>query len=240
VTISLQNNEITGTIPNELVKFKFLDINLAGNKIEEIPQVLCKISGWMQGVVGEIGNCSAILCPEGTFNQFGHHSPENPCMECSHLVSINTLGNTRCENFTSERDTLLKFYADTGGEFWVNSTLWNSDAPICSWFGVLCGDGDLQDSFGITQIKLDSNGLSGTLPSEIWTLPSLESLRVDQNEGLTVDLRGVVNAANTLDTLSLSHVKMSSLAGISAATNLKKFSIVGNKLTGKRILMLCT
>lgn len=233
VSIYLQNNEITGTVPRELNKFQFLDINLAGNAIDEIPSELCSIIGWMRGNVNKIGNCSAILCPKGTFNQFGHHSPGNPCLECPYLVDVNYLGNTHCENFESERDTLIKFFVDTGGEFWKNSTSWNTQAPICSWFGIICEDDSLQGIQGVTSIALPSNGLSGTLPSEIWTLPSLQSITLDMNEDLVVELTGIANAANSLDTLSLSYVTMTSLEGISAATNLRTISVIGNDIFGK-------
>jgi Leucine-rich repeat (LRR) protein len=233
VTVYLQHNEIVGTIPKNLVRFSFLDLNLAGNEVLEIPAELCSVSGWMQGYVGQVGNCSAILCPRGSFNQFGYQLPENPCLPCSHLDDVPFLGNTHCEDFTSERDTLEKLFDDTGGEFWENSTSWYSDAPICSWFGVLCADGDVQDASGITHLKLEGNGLSGTLPSEIWTLPALQSLKMDGNEGLFINFEGIANAADTLETLSLSHVKVSSLNGIGSLTNLKKLSLVGNELTGK-------
>jgi Leucine-rich repeat (LRR) protein len=232
VTVYLQYNEITGTIPSDLARLSVLDINLAGNEIVEISTELCKLSGWMQGHVGQVGNCSAILCPRGTFNQFGYHLPENPCLQCSHLDGVNSLGNTHCEDVTTERDTLEKLFTDTGGEFWENSTSWYTDAPICSWFGVLC-EGDAQDSSGITHITLESNGLSGTLPSEIWTLPSLKSFKMDGNEGLVVDLEGIANAADSLETLSLSHVQISSIDGIGSLTGLKKVSLVGNELTGE-------
>jgi hypothetical protein len=233
VSIYLQNNEITGTLPSELRQFQFLDINLAGNGIDEIPTELCRIDGWMRGNVNKIGNCSAILCPKGTFNQFGHHSPGNPCVDCPHLIDVNYLGNTHCENFTSERDTLAKIFDDTGGEFWKNNTSWNTPAPICSWFGIVCEDDSLQGVQGITSIALPSNGLSGTLPSEIWTLPALQSLTLDMNEDLVVKLTGIANAADSLDTLSLSYVQMTSLQGISAATKLKKISVIGNNIFGK-------
>jgi Leucine-rich repeat (LRR) protein len=232
VTINLKNNEIT-LIPRELSKFKFLDINLAGNVIETIPEELCSIPGWMQGHAGEIGNCSAILCPVGTFNQFGRHTPENACLECSHLASIKLLGQTHCKDFTTERDTLSKLFVETGGEFWENGTSWNTDAPICSWFGILCSDGDLQDAAGVTHITLESIGLSGTLPSEIWTLPVLRSFKLDGNEGLIVNFEGIANAADTLEVLSLAHTKMSSVEGLGSLTSLKKLSLAGNELTGK-------
>jgi hypothetical protein len=237
VSIYLHNNGITGTIPSELTRFQFLDINLAGNLIEEIPSELCGMGGWMRGNVKEIGNCSAILCPQGTFNRFGHQSQGNPCLECSHLDYVKFLGNTHCENFTSERDTLAMLFVDTGGEFWKNATSWNTQAPICSWFGVLCGEGNLQDAQGITSIALPSNGLSGTLPSEIWTLPLLQSINLDLNQDLVVELSGIVNAKDTLESLSLSYVTMSSLDGISAATGLRKISVIGNDIFGKTIVV---
>lgn len=238
VSIYLQNNEITGTIPAELSKFDFLDINLAGNKIFEIPEELCNIDGWMGGHAGDIGNCSAILCPKGTFNQFGHQTLGNPCLPCSKLVDVVFLGQTRCENFTSERDTLNLLYDATGGEFWNSSTFWKSDDPICTWGGVLCGDGDLQDTHGITSIILDGNDLSGTLPSDIWTLPSLRSFSVKGNPNLVVTFEGLANAANTLEVLYLSDVTMPSLRGISAATNLKELHITGNDLKGMKCVEL--
>jgi Leucine-rich repeat (LRR) protein len=244
VTVYLQHNEITGTIPEDLARFSYLDINLAGNEIVEISAGLCNLSGWLQGHVGQVGNCSAILCPRGTFNQFGYHLPENPCLPCSHLDGVSSLGNTHCEDFTTERDTLEKLFADTGGEFWENSTSWNSETPICSWFGVRCGERDAQDTSGITHITLESNGLSGTLPSEIWTLPALKSFIMDGNTGLLVNFEGVAKAADTLESLSLSHVKISSIDGIGSLTGLKKLSLVGNDLTGKsesarEIVLVC-
>ena len=48
ISVYLQNNEITGTVPSELLKFDSLDIHLAGNEILEIPEPLCKIDDWMQ------------------------------------------------------------------------------------------------------------------------------------------------------------------------------------------------
>jgi hypothetical protein len=45
VTIFLQNNGITGTIPIGLMPFENLNLNLAGNMIEYIPEVLCQING---------------------------------------------------------------------------------------------------------------------------------------------------------------------------------------------------
>lgn len=233
VSAYLANNEITGVIPASLSDFERLDIDLAGNKIVNIPNELCQLDGWMQGNVKEIGNCNAILCPEGTFNQFGKESPGNLCTPCSNLEGNAYLGRSRCEDFTSERDTLNRFFDATGGEFWNSGRSWKSEAPICSWGGILCEAGDLQDTSGITSIKLESNGLSGTLPSEIWSLPSLRRVQVDDNPNLVVTFDGVANAADTLQIASMANVKMSSLRGVSSATSLRELHVGRNNIQGK-------
>lgn len=216
----------------ELSKFRALDINLANNKILVIPNELCSKPGWMQGQVGTIGGCSAILCPAGTFNQFGHESDSAPCDQCDLLQDDPYLGHVNCENFSSERNTLLKLYEGAGGEFWENSTNWLTEAPICSWQGVKCSDGDKQDLEGVVALQLEENGLSGTLPSEVWTLPALRTLNVKKNNGLHVDLNGLSSASDTLEVLDVSSTTISSLSGLGSATNLKQLGIDGNRLKG--------
>jgi Leucine-rich repeat (LRR) protein len=234
VSIYLRNNEITGTIPSELARIALLDLNLAGNQIDEIPNEVCSIEGWMQGNVGKIGDCSAILCPRGTFNQFGRQSPGNPCLPCSHLDNVIFLGQTHCENFTSERATLNSLYRNTGGEFWTDSDGWQTEAPICSWSGIRC-EGDLQDTKGVISVQLDGYGLSGTLPSSLWTLPSLTFFSVKENPDLEVNFEGLENAADTLEVLYLSGIQISSLEGISKAMSLKEVHLTDNALTGTRL-----
>lgn len=233
LSILLQNNEITGTIPEILADFDYIDINLAGNHIVNIPTQFCSLNGWIQGNVGDVGNCSGILCPQGTFNQFGRHSPGNPCLNCIHLEDVKFLGQRHCENFTSERGTLNNLFSATGGEFWSCVSGWGSEAPICSWCGIFCEDGDLQDTQGITSLQLDGYGLTGTFPSDVWTLPSLRSLSVQGNPQLQINFDGLENAADSLEFLYLSEVKMSSLTGLSRASNLKVLDITGNELKGK-------
>jgi Leucine-rich repeat (LRR) protein len=232
IEIFLRNNEITGTVPAALSRFESLNIDLADNKIMEIPPVLCQIGGWMEGKAQLVGTCNAILCPKGHFNQFGHESPGNPCLPCDNLKDDQYLGKIRCEDFTSERDTLNKIFHESGGEFWSNATNWKTEAPICSWEGVLCENGDLQDSEGITLLRLDNNGLSGTLPSEVWTLPSLRYLSLKNNPNLFVNFDGLENAAETLEVLYLTETGLASLGGISAATRLQELHLTGNDIKG--------
>jgi hypothetical protein len=46
IFIILENNEITGTIPESLDPLSKLDINLADNQITGIPEVLCDNEDW--------------------------------------------------------------------------------------------------------------------------------------------------------------------------------------------------
>ena len=228
VSIYLQNNEISGSIPESLTKFQRLDLNLAGNRISLIPNPLCELGGWMNGNVGTVGNCSAILCPSGTFNQFGHHSPGTPCFDCPRLESV-FLGQTRCDdNIRTEYEILDLLFVRTAGEFWVNADGWQTEAPVCSWAGIRCDDGDLQDTTGVTSIVLESNGLSGTLPSEIWRLPSLQTVNFNGNPNLALTFDGLSRAGDTLENLFLSDVKLETIEGISQASSLKTLDISNN------------
>jgi len=232
LSIFLHNNELTGTVPSNLVKFENLDLNLAGNQIEKIPPELCAIEGWMNGMVKTVGNCSAILCPQGTFSQHGYHTPDDPCLPCTHLELVPYLGQNHCENFSSEGVTLDILYDALGGEFWDDNEGWKTNAPICSWKGVLCQDGDRQDTSGITAINLSENGLEGTLPSEVWTLPTLRRLNVKGNPELLVRLDGL-QKAKALEVMNLSEVRLPSMNGISQASNLKILHATGNQLNGE-------
>ncbi len=45
VTIFVQHNEITGTIPTGLMQLENLYLNLVGNMIKNMPKELCQING---------------------------------------------------------------------------------------------------------------------------------------------------------------------------------------------------
>ena len=37
-----------------------------------------------------------------------------------------------------ERQTLIEFFAATGGERWKNHDGWGTTTPVCNWYGVFC------------------------------------------------------------------------------------------------------
>jgi Leucine-rich repeat (LRR) protein len=66
---------------------------------------------------------------------------------------------------------LVAIYTELGGGGWTNSTNWNTETPISTWYGVT-----VNGSNRVQGLSLGSNNLSGTIPAELWTLSSLESL----------------------------------------------------------------
>ena len=68
---------------------------------------------------------------------------------------------------------LSALYKSTGGEnTWYRNSGWMSDLyPDCTWYGVGCNRFRSLDS-----LKLDSNRLKGTLPTQIGLMTAMESI----------------------------------------------------------------
>ena len=156
---------------------------------------------------------------------------ELPCKSCSNLVGSRIFGSTSCEEISVERHSLLEIYEDTGGSSWKLAENWASDAPICSWEGVFCDDGDDGDDSGITSLSLEDNNLIGTMPMGLWKLPFLRVLNLKSNSGLHVNFNGL-SSANKLEFLYLSEVQIDSIYGVSEAQQLKEIHLTGCGVTG--------
>lgn len=233
VTLVMKNNQLTGSLPSSLEQFDALDIDLAGNKIEGISSELCKKGGWMKGEVEMVGGCNAILCPQGQYNEHGRQkSVESPCQPCEDLVGVPYLGQTGCKSFEGERGALSLLYSATGGKQWTSKEKWDSDSPICSWEGIECDEGSAQDDTGVTAVKLEKKNLAGSLPTALWSLPSLRTLLLSGNSDLSISFDGLSNAADTLEVLQISDTKIESIEGIEQALSLKELFIDENGLTG--------
>ncbi len=75
------------------------------------------------------------------------------------------------------RAVLHAVFRETGGEDWENGDNWMTYAPIDRWYGVST---DAQGN--ITRLTLDENGLVGSIPHELGSLPKLEILSLGDNE----------------------------------------------------------
>ena len=102
------------------------------------------------------------------------------------------------------RVALGAFYLATGGENWTNSANWLSDQPLSEWHGVTV-DGQGQ----VTQLALDGNNLSGSLPAELEKLTSLTRLALNRNS-----LTGAIpSELGNLSNLSIIGLARNSLSG---------------------------
>lgn len=156
---------------------------------------------------------------------------ELPCQSCSNLIGNSFFGATSCEDILVERDSLLEIYRDTGGSSWKSSEKWTTSEPICSWEGVSCDDGNLDDVSGITGLTFESNNLIGTMPMAVWKLPFLRVLNVKNNTGLHVNFNGLSSAKN-LEVMYLSEVRIDSIFGVSKAQMLKEIHFTGCGISG--------
>ena len=76
-----------------------------------------------------------------------------------------------------DRASLVALYNATGGANWTNNTNWLTTAPIGQWHGVTT-DGNGR----VTNLDLNDNQLSGTIPTQLGNLANLEELLLTRNQ----------------------------------------------------------
>ena len=179
-------------------------------------------------MVGRVKNskCDAILCPKGTFAEFGRQAFEDsPCQPCAVSSASQFMGSTDCSD-VSEREVLSRFFGNSSGLKWYNSSLWMTDSPICSWFGVNC-QGDKRDEEGIVSIDLSANGLNGSVPIEFWLLPNLRDVSLRRNPSLLVSFDGLKKQSSSLENIDISETRIEMLTGISVLRRLRNLTVSG-------------
>ncbi len=127
----------------------------------------------------------------------------------------------------SERAVLDAIYAQAGGPNWGNKTGWGGTAGSeCSWFGVTCAS----SGNNVTEVRLVSNNLVGTLPS-ISALTQLQVLAVKDNKlsGNLPSLTGLTQFTSLFAGINQFSGSIPSLAGL---TNLRDFYVFQNQLSG--------
>ena len=127
-----------------------------------------------------------------------------------------------------QRDSLVSFWQLTGAGAWVSYDNWGEGDPCFrSWYGLECDC----DGF-VTKIVLPDNGISGSVPAVLASLPRLKVLDLHTSTRLT---NGIPNAGgNSLSgsmpsLAALTHLAVLdiSLNAITALPELKTATIVG-------------
>lgn len=133
---------------------------------------------------------------------------------------------------TIERDALMALFNATDGPNWTFPGQWGSTTiPVADWFGV-----DVENIAGqdhVTVIDLTSNGLIGSIPSEIEDLSYLKILDLSGNQfpgNIPIALFGLSNLENLF--LGGCLLTGSIPNEIGNLTNLFELSLVSNQLTG--------
>ncbi|CAB9517668.1 LRR receptor-like serine threonine-protein kinase [Seminavis robusta] len=225
VTVDLVGNFITGEIPQSLSHIQDMNLYLAANEIDSIPQEICSTS-WNEKD-GSASGCDHILCAKGTFNAIGRATPKIPCEACSEDGYAVHFGSTQCGR-SFEKNIVQKLFG-LGGHAWTQSEGWQDHADHCSWYGVQCYNGGFRDGY-VEKIVLGENNLVGTLSEDVWNLVHLKELDLRKN-AVVVTFDGIGNA-NSLESLQLSETKVSTMAGISAAPNLQYLHVTNCEVSG--------
>ena len=111
------------------------------------------------------------------------------------VTDIDDLIQEREAALIAQREALIKFYNETGGDNWTNNTNWCSDKPVSEWYGIHC-DGEPQY---VSAINLWNNNLTGKVSPAIVSIPSLCDISLSGNSITAVDF----SEANTVNGLLL-------------------------------------
>jgi len=166
---------------------------------------------------------------------------------------------TGCANPTDQTQipeaeclALVALYDSTAGATWTDKTGWKtSNTPCTDWYGVTCllGNvhqinlntnnltGSIPTEIGnltnLFVLKLNDNSLGGTIPASIGNLSNLASLELISNSltgSIPVEMGNLTNLGNLrLDNNSLSG---SLPVELSSLTNLSLLGLTGNTLSG--------
>ena len=229
--LDLTDNCLSGSIPLDLTRFEFLDIEVTGNFLTNLDMEWC-LEGEVNGFEVEQFGCNAILCPPGTFSVAGRHTASGgPCKPCENAMYY---GANSCETTT---DVLAALYYQTNGPSWIeregwsaldmfdpNSAINGSLFDVCTWFGVTCNI-----NMTVMSIDLEGNNLTGPVPPELFIIPDLESVSLSSN---AVDIDFSSGFTPNLTSLELDSVGMASLDHLHLATSLQQLHIRCNNLGG--------
>ena len=144
------------------------------------------------------------------------------------LLFADVFGTTCTRTPSVDREALVAFYNATNGANWRNKTNWLSDRPLNQWHGVTT-DADGR----VTELDLNTNQLTGTIPSQLRNLSNLEVLHLGTNQ-----LTGTIpSQLRNLSNLEVLHLGTNQLTGtipsqLRNLSNLKQLWLHSNQLTG--------
>ena len=217
-------NQLTGEIPSELGQLTNLRILLLG---------FSSLSGPLpQELIG-------LTLEEFLFEDTELCVPQAVEFE-EWLNGIELLGPyTHCRGFDPQWDALSALYEGTDGPNWTDKTNWLSVEPLGEWYGVTT-DADGR----VTELNLEDNNLSGTVPPALGNLADLKMLNLASNASLSGPLPQALTGL-TLESLRLEGTAvcappqaefqawLNGIEGTSDSTDVDLFGGFGDFFAGK-------
>ncbi|MYE81412.1 MAG: hypothetical protein F4X36_06110, partial [Gammaproteobacteria bacterium] len=130
--------------------------------------------------------------------------------------------------FGRQEEALRALYESTDGPNWTDSTNWLTGAPLGDWYGV-----ETDDAGWVTELVLDGNNLTGTIPGEIGSLEGLEVLALG-NSNLTGSIPPELGKLARLEKLAIAGTSLTGAIPreLGGLTNLESLILFHNGLTG--------
>lgn len=138
-----------------------------------------------------------------------------------------TICSTQTSLPLAECEALVALYNQTNGASWTNHTGWLASNTPCTWYGVTCTSGH------VTRVTLNSNGLNGTLPTELGNLPYLERLSLSSNH-LSGSIPASLGGLTRMQTLQMNKNVLTGFipTELGNMTALRSFELNSNQLSG--------
>ena len=211
--IDLSDNGLVGRLPPELGELgQLAELRIGGN---------ADLSGHLPYSLRRLG--LEVLHYAGT----GLCAPAEAAFRAWLDGITSHEGTAECAPL-SDRDILEALYHATDGPEWTNSDGWLTERPLGEWHGV---EVDAQGS--VTELRLGSNGLRGSILPELGNLSSLVGLSLYNNKlkgSIPPDLGNLAKVEGLgLYGNELTGAIPSELGGLSS---LRWLYLQGNRLTG--------
>ncbi|MCP4113332.1 MAG: hypothetical protein GY749_48680, partial [Desulfobacteraceae bacterium] len=146
------------------------------------------------------------------------------------LLISGIFGGALADIPTVERDALIHFYNNTGGNKWSDSSEWLSEpGSECKWYGISCNE----ENTHIIKIDLAENNLNGMIPESIGDFIKLQKLDLRHNSLTDVIPEEMGNLAD-LEFLNLNSNELTGNipSNIGNLFKLELLDLSSNQLTG--------
>lgn len=148
--------------------------------------------------------------------------PEAKCETADGTAIPTSIPETECV-------ALIALYNSTNGPNWWIRTKWLTATDPCTWFRVVCSTAPAH----VQSLRLDDNGLTGTLPSELGDLSELVTLDLASNE-VSGPIPAELGELTRLQTLSMTSNQLTGSipAELGDLGDLVTLQLGGNLLSG--------